>query len=68
MNKKALELFGYKPGELEGSNLRVLMPPPYSAQHNQYIHRYKMTGLLPCGAALLCWPPYWDPCRPWHDV
>ncbi|GAB4813128.1 hypothetical protein N2152v2_000174 [Parachlorella kessleri] len=44
VNKKALELFGYKQGELEGKNVRVLMPPPYSAQHNQYIHRYKKTG------------------------
>ncbi|GAB4813125.1 hypothetical protein N2152v2_000171 [Parachlorella kessleri] len=44
VNKKALELFGYKQGELERKNVRVLMPPPYSAQHNQYIHRYKKTG------------------------
>ncbi|GAB4813118.1 hypothetical protein N2152v2_000164 [Parachlorella kessleri] len=44
VNKKALELFGYKQGELDGKNARVLMPPPYSSQHNQYIQHYKKTG------------------------
>ena len=44
VNKKALELFGYKQGELEQKNLRILLPPPFSTNHSQYIQRYLKTG------------------------
>ena len=44
VNKKAFQLFGYKPGDLEGKNASCLMPPPFSSHHNQYLLRYKKTG------------------------
>ena len=38
-NEKASKLFGYKPAELEGKNVNILMPQPYSSQHNAYLKR-----------------------------
>lgn len=34
----------YKMGELEGMNISMLMPPPFSQQHNSYLRSYKLTG------------------------
>ncbi len=40
----AERLFGYKPGEALGQNVRILMPAPYRESHDGYIQRYKNTG------------------------
>jgi hypothetical protein len=42
---------GYKKGELEGKNISVLMPPPYSTRHNGYLKAYQATGAREWGPA-----------------
>lgn len=37
-------MFGYGKGELEGSNVSVLMPPPFSQRHASYLQRYAGGG------------------------
>ena len=37
-------LFGYEMNELIGANVRILMPPPDSVRHGDYIHRYLVSG------------------------
>ena len=37
-------LFGYTKAELEGQNVSMLMPPPFSQRHNGYLQHYKETG------------------------
>ncbi|GAB4820337.1 hypothetical protein N2152v2_007383 [Parachlorella kessleri] len=44
VNKKAVQMFGYKLGDLDGKPVGVLMPPPFSSHHSQYLLRYKKTG------------------------
>ncbi|GAX73193.1 hypothetical protein CEUSTIGMA_g646.t1 [Chlamydomonas eustigma] len=43
-NKMLLELFGYKRGELDGKNVSMLMPQPFSGRHNTYLRNYISTG------------------------
>ncbi|HEY9010872.1 MAG TPA: PAS domain S-box protein [Devosia sp.] len=43
-NASAVRQFGYPPEEVIGSNVRMLMPSPYSEQHDGYLERYLMTG------------------------
>jgi len=43
-NRLANKLFGYKMGELEGMNVSILMPQPFSGQHNGYLRNYKVSG------------------------
>ncbi|KAG2446182.1 hypothetical protein HXX76_000775 [Chlamydomonas incerta] len=43
-NKNACSLLGYGKGELDGKNINVLMPPPFSQRHNRYIRQYIQTG------------------------
>jgi two-component system sensor kinase FixL len=37
-------LFGYERAEVLGKNVKMLMPPPYYADHDSYIARYRETG------------------------
>ena len=37
-------VLGYKAGELDGINVSVLMPAPFSARHNGYLRACKATG------------------------
>jgi PAS domain S-box-containing protein len=37
-------MFGYTPGELIGHNVKMLMPPPYTDEHDGYLARYRQTG------------------------
>ena len=36
----------YKEEELVGTNVRVLMPPPYSTQHDSFLRKYDRTADL----------------------
>ncbi|MFU8816650.1 MAG: PAS domain S-box protein [Pseudomonadales bacterium] len=43
-NTAASELFGYRPEEIIGQPLTLLMPQPHSDRHDGYIRRYVETG------------------------
>jgi two-component system, LuxR family, sensor kinase FixL len=40
----AERLFGIKSNEVQGQNVRMLMPAPYRKEHDSYLHRYLTTG------------------------
>jgi two-component system sensor kinase FixL len=40
----AERLFGYSAAEAIGKNVKILMPQPYSRDHDGYLHRYLATG------------------------
>lgn len=40
----AQRLFGWSPAEVQGQNVRMLMPPPYRDQHDGYMQHYRETG------------------------
>lgn len=44
INPSACNLFGYKPDEVIGRNVSMLMPQPYRDEHDEYINRYQRTG------------------------
>lgn len=43
-NPGAVRMFGYQPEEVIGQNVSVLMPPPYSVDHDGYLENYRTTG------------------------
>ncbi|SDP97087.1 PAS/PAC sensor signal transduction histidine kinase [Mucilaginibacter sp. OK268] len=44
INPAACKLFLCSPEEVIGQNISTLMPPPYKAQHDEYINRYQRTS------------------------
>ncbi len=40
----ATKIFGYREGEVIGKNVSMLMPDPFSSEHDHYLQRYKETG------------------------
>lgn len=37
-------VLGWKPAELLGQNVKLLIPPPHGAEHDGYLARYRATG------------------------
>jgi len=44
VNNAITRLFGYRPKELIGANVRVLMPEPHRSAHDGYLRNYLETG------------------------
>lgn len=44
-NDATCRLFGHERIELIGNNIKMLMPEPYRAEHDQYIHNHQTTGI-----------------------
>ena len=45
-NDKVLTVFGYKPSELIGKKVNVLMPEPHRSLHDNYLEKYSKTGFM----------------------
>jgi two-component system sensor kinase FixL len=43
-NRSVEKIFGYKPHDLLGKNVSVLMPEPDRSRHSEYISKYQDTG------------------------
>ncbi len=44
INLSVQKMFGYTPEELVGRNVKILMPPPWRDEHDDYLARYRATG------------------------
>ena len=44
-NPACESLFGYRAAEVLGKNVKMLMPPRYRDEHDQYLRRYRTTGV-----------------------
>jgi len=43
-NKSIKNIFGYSSDEINGKNVRMLMPEPYHSAHDGYLHNYLESG------------------------
>lgn len=43
-NRAAAKMFGYELADVLGRNVKLLMPEPFSGEHDRYITRYLKTG------------------------
>ncbi len=44
-NRACTIIFGYKPEEVLGQNVKMLMPDPYYSEHDDYLKKYNSTGV-----------------------
>ncbi len=44
LNNSVEHIFGYRPSELLGRNINMLMPEPYKGMHDSYLSNYQKTG------------------------
>eukprot|EP00899_Mesostigma_viride_P002704 jgi/Mesvir1/12434/Mv00597-RA.2 len=44
VNRAAEKLFGHSGGDIQGKNVRILVPPPFNANHDAYLTAYNTSG------------------------
>jgi PAS domain S-box-containing protein len=45
INPATEKMFGYSDNELVGSNIKILMPEPFSSEHDSYLHNFLTTRI-----------------------